>query len=436
VNQDITPGQIQANGIVGAGGAGFPTHVKMGAKAEFFLLNAAECEPLLHKDKELLAHYPEEIVAGMLAARRLVGAAKCVIGIKEKYHAVIEALERRLPPEITLKGLTDTYPSGDEFLLVYDVAGRVIPPGGLPIHVGCVVNNVETMLNVGRNRPVTRKYLTVVGAAKTPVTLCVPLGISVSEVIAAAGGAAIDRYEILLNGAMMGRYCADPGATPVTKTTGGIYILPPDHVLIRRHTRTFETVNRIGRAACDQCSFCTEMCPRYLLGHPIEPHKAMRALGFTRDKAAHIVGTTFCCECNICTMIACPEDLDPRNVCIQDKRLVKEMGLKWERGGREIKAHPMYPHRRTPVKRLMARLGLLGFSNTGPLREGVVAAERVRLPLRQHVGAACEPTVQPGQRVKEGDVVAAPPTGQLGVPLHASISGTVTAIAPEIEIRA
>ncbi len=429
----ITPDTIQANGIVGAGGAGFPSHVKMRASAGTLILNAAECEPLLHKDKELLHHHGDEVIAGMQAAASMIGASRSVIGIKNKYETVISELERRLPPAFEIKPLVDAYPAGDEFILVYDVTRRVIPPGGLPLHVGCVVNNVETMLNVARNRPVIHKYLTVTGAVREPVTLCVPVGTSVRECIEAAGGATIPEWIVLLNGVMMGRIAESPDV-PVTKTTGGIYVFPPDHPLIRRYRKDTKSINRIGRSACDQCSFCTEMCPRYLLGHPIEPHKAMRALGFTHGKAALIVGTTYCCECNICTMIACPEDLDPRNVCIQDKALVKEMGLKWEPGAREIKAHGMYEGRRTPTKRLVTKLGIAGFTNSGPLRDGVLETGRVRLPLKMHAGAACEPAVAVGTRVKAGQLIAAPPAGQLGAPIHASIRGTVTAVNGEIEI--
>lgn len=433
--QEITPDTIHGWGIVGAGGAGFPASVKMKARAEYFLLNAAECEPLLHKDKELLLHYAEEILEGMTQAARLTGASKIVVGIKEKYHAVIERLEAVRPPAITIQPLVDSYPAGDEFLLVYDITGRVIPPGGLPIHVGAVVNNVETMLNLARRRPVTHKYLTVCGAARRPVTLCAPLGISIRRVIEAAGGAAIEDFDILLNGAMMGRPCDDLDE-PVTKTTGGVYILPRDHILMRRHRKPLPEINRIGRSACDQCSFCTEMCPRYLLGHPIEPHRDMRALGFVLDPQPHMIGSQFCCECNICTMIACPEDLDPRKVCIQHKQIVRRDGLKWDPAGREIRPHPMYDFRRTPLKRLIHKLGLQGFVNEGPLREEPLAADFVRLPLRQHVGAACAPVVKVGQKVKAGEVVAAPPEGQLGAPVHASVTGRVTAIEPMIEIRA
>ncbi|MCX7626167.1 MAG: SLBB domain-containing protein [Candidatus Sumerlaeaceae bacterium] len=430
-----TPDQVYERGIVGAGGAGFPTHVKMQAQAEVFILNAAECEPLLHKDKELLTHYADVVIEGMKRARTMVGAKRCIIGIKNKYVDIISQLSRALPAGFELAELRDTYPAGDEFLLVYDVTKRVIPPGGLPLNVGCVVNNVETMFNLGSDAPVTDKFLTVTGAVRSPSTLRVPLGTSVREAIRATGGPTVTPYTVLLNGVMMGRLC-DNLDTPITKTTGGIYIFPADHPLIRRYRMSLDEINRIGRSACDQCSFCTEMCPRYLLGHPIEPHKAMRALGFTLEKAALIVGTTYCCECNICTMIACPEDLDPRNVCIQDKALVKQMGLKWEDGGRAIEPHPMYEARRTPTKRLVTKLGLTHFVNEGPLVPKALETDRVRLPLKQHVGSPAVPTVSVGTHVRRGQLIGAIPAGQLGAPLHASIDGKVTHIGEYIEITA
>ena len=127
---------IAEAGVVGAGGAGFPTHVKLAGKADTVLINAAECEPLLHKDKEVLRDYRDEVIEGLPAAMRLVGASQGWIGIKEKYHDVIDALRPKLPRGMEVAPLRDAYPAGDEFILVYDVLGRVIPPGGIPLHVG------------------------------------------------------------------------------------------------------------------------------------------------------------------------------------------------------------------------------------------------------------------------------------------------------------
>ncbi|MBI4863398.1 MAG: SLBB domain-containing protein, partial [Candidatus Riflebacteria bacterium] len=269
--------QVEAHGVVGAGGAGFPTHVKLRAKGvECVIVNATECEPLLHKDKELLKAFPDEMVAALAAVVRHLGARRGVIGIKEKYSDVIALLERRLTPGLTIQRLKDFYPAGDEFLLVHAVTGRVIPPGQIPLAVGALVNNVETLLNVYWGRPVVEKYLTVAGAVQHPSTIKVPIGTSLAACLAAAGGPSFEGPVAALEGGVMMGSLVEEFSKPVNKTTGGLIVLPPGHDLIIRRRRQQAIVDRIGRSACDQCSFCTELCPRYLLGHPIEPHKAMR----------------------------------------------------------------------------------------------------------------------------------------------------------------
>jgi Na+-translocating ferredoxin:NAD+ oxidoreductase RnfC subunit len=227
----------------------------------------------------------------------------------------------------------------------------------------------------------------------------------------------------------------------VTKTTGAVIVLPRDHVVSRRYARDWARMVRIGRSACDQCSFCTELCPRYLLGHPIEPHKAMRGLMFTPNGDSSIGaagepnfrGATFCCECNLCSMWSCPEDLDPRGVCGESKRRLAAAGAKWD-------SPPFNPdrpgllmaNRKVPMRRLMQRLGLTQFRNEGPMVEKVLDVGRVGIAMKQHVGAPCEPAVRVGESVKAGRPIGVPPVkdgkAALGAAVHASIDGKVTAI--------
>ncbi len=317
----ITVQDIAEAGVVGADGAGFPTHVKLAARADTVLLNAAECEPLLHKDKEVLREYVDGVIEGMAVAMRLVGAGRAVVGIKVKYEDVIALLRAKLPAGMEVAPLEDAYPAGDEFILVYDVLGRVVPPGGIPLAVGAVVINVETALNVAAagRQPVTEKYLSIAGAVAEPVTLRVPLGVTLAACVAAAGGATTPQANYMVGGVMMGNLVEDHDAL-VDKTTGGVIVLPDEHVVIRRRRQDWQQIVRIGRSACDQCSFCTELCPRWLLGHPIEPHRAMRSLEFNLIGEANVIGTAYCCECNLCSLYSCPEDLDPKNVCAQNKR--------------------------------------------------------------------------------------------------------------------
>ncbi|MFB3902659.1 MAG: 4Fe-4S dicluster domain-containing protein [Acidobacteriota bacterium] len=419
---------IAEHGVVGAGGAGFPAAVKLSSRAETVILNAAECEPLLHKDKELLIHHWSEVRRGLEIAVARTGASRAVIGIKEKHERLIHRLGKQLPPKTTLCPLADAYPSGDEFILVYDVTGRVIPPGGLPIHLGVVVSNVETLFNIGSEGPVTHKYLTVAGAVREPVTLRVPVGTPFSSVIEAAGGATVPDFGILVGGAMMGRLAQSP-EEPVTKTTGGLIVLPSSHPLIVRYALGWREVARKARSACDQCTFCTELCPRYLLGHPIEPHKAMRSIGFGGEGARPESEGLHCCECNLCSLYSCPEDLDPKNVCVFNKSKMKREARTNADGN--YRPHPLFAARRVPTTRLKRKLGLAGFDDQAPLSSRVLTPGRVVLPLRQHLGRPCVPVVKANQQVTEGELIGKPPAGALGANIHASISGTVTSASEE-----
>jgi len=437
-SNSITPtstNRLAELGIVGAGGGGFPADVKFSTPVSLLIANAAECEPLLHKDKELLIHQADAFLLGMQMAMNLVGACEGAIGIKEKYHDIIAALEARVPSTIRVVPLPDVYPAGDEFILVHLVTGRVIPPGGLPKDVDAAVSNVETLVNIGLDQPVTHKYLTVAGAVAHPVTLCVPVGIPIGEVIEAAGGPTVPDFGVLLGGVMMARPAADLDV-PVTKTTGGIVVLPTSHRLIERHNAPWLRVQRIGRSACDQCRFCTEFCPRFLLGHPIEPHRAMQSLGFSSSADSMIAGTLYCCECNLCTMYACPEDLDPKTVCVQAKPIARQRGLVFKGTPESVTPHPLADFRRVPMRRLIARLGLGEFNNVGPLVQHSFSPQRVKILLKQHAGLPAVPVVVTGDLVREGDLVAVPQQAKLGARIHASINGRVTVTADAVLITA
>jgi len=426
--------RIEELGIIGAGGGGFPTAVKLKTQVSVAIANAAECEPLLHKDKELLHHHAEPFLRGLQIVMELVGAREGIVAIKEKYQDIIAALEAAAPAAIRVVPLPDCYPAGDEFILVHMVTGRIIPPGGLPKDVDTVVANVETLMNIALDRPVTHKFLTVAGAVAEPVTLRVPVGITIGEVIEAAGGPTVSDFGVLLGGVMMAKPAADLNV-PVTKTLGGIIVLPAEHALIRRHNAPWMHIAKIGRSACDQCRFCTEFCPRYLLGHPIEPHRAMQSLGFSQPGDL-TVATLYCCECNLCTMFACPEDLDPKNVCVQGKPVARERGLTWKGAPESIQAHPMAEFRRVPMRRLIAKLGLGEFRNEGPLKEHTFAPRRVILPLKQHAGAPAAAVVKSGQTVRVGDLIAAPEPGKLGARIHSSIDGRASVLPDAVVIDA
>ncbi|GHT28956.1 NADH dehydrogenase [Planctomycetales bacterium] len=455
--------QLAQAGVVGAGGAGFPTHIKLTTgKPDTLIVNAAECEPLLHKDKEIVVHYTEQFFAGLTAAAQFTNVENVVIGIKKKYADVIDVLQQHLPknklsgkPHFSIAGLDDVYPSGDEFILVYETLHRVIPPGGLPIAVGAVVMNVETVYNTaaawnteGNNpqtKPVIEKFISIAGDVLHPCTLRVPVGIKLSECIAAAGGTTTEDPAFVVGGAMMG-YVETNLNRPVTKTTGGIIVLPKSHFIVQRKLWDWQRVSRVGKASCDQCSFCTELCPRRLLGHPIEPHRAMRSLGFNLSRHSDVPGTVFCCSCNLCSYYSCPEGLDPQSVCGENKQRIlaeqRQSGKRWENPPFvPERAEKIFPNRKTPTSRLIQKIGLSSYKNKAPLNDKPIETNEVEILLRQHIGAPCVPVVKTGENVSKGQPIAVRPETDgkkaMGVDIHSSIDGKVIEITAEsIRVRA
>ena len=430
----------RAAGVVGAGGAGFPTHVKLAGQADTVIANGAECEPLLHKDTLLMTHRAAEVVRGMALSMATVGASKGLIGIKKKRADAIEALRAALPADgsIDLLLLGDFYPTGDEYDLVYTATGRLIPPGGIPLNVGAVVHNVESLLwlaEAADGRPVTEKWLTVTGAVASPKTFTTPVGTPFSALLEFCGGATVPDPVAMVGGAMMGRISDDFGQ-PVTKTTGALIILDRSHPLIQRKVLPNESKRRIGKSACDQCSYCTELCPRYLLGYDVQPHKVMRSLGFL-STGADIQNQwgQMCCACGVCTLYSCPESLFPKVACDDAKVALREAGIKWEGTGRELKPHANYEHRRLPVKKLVKRLGLEVYDVPAPFVTEQPSATRFAYPLSQHVGAPATACVAVGDRVRCGQVVGELPEGKLGARVHAAVDGVVVEVSSQVVIE-
>ena len=431
--------QVKNAGVVGAGGAGFPAHVKAGSRVEFVIANGAECEPLLHKDLELLTLQPEVVVKGMTELMASTGAQKGIVGVKRKYEERLSGLKAAISgTAITLHFLGDFYPTGDEFVLVYETTGRLIPPQGIPLDVGAVVSNVETLRNMAlaaEGKPVTSKFITIAGAVRKPCTLLVPIGISFADAIAAAGGSTLETFGVFVSGIMMGKLESDL-TLPVMKTCAGLVVLPASHRLIQRRSLPNQAMRRIGKSACDQCSFCTEFCPRYLLGYDVQPHKVMRSLSFTATgEAIWNQWAQLCCACGLCTLYACPEDLYPKEACDDAKADLKGAGIKWN-GNRDVKIHPIYDGRHVPLKQLMGKLGITDYDVPAHFQESALSPKKVRIPLTQHIGAPAVAVVKAGQKVNAGDLVGEIPEGKLGARVHASITGSVTAVDTSVTIEA
>ncbi|HVP45051.1 MAG TPA: 4Fe-4S dicluster domain-containing protein [Bryobacteraceae bacterium] len=432
--------KLRECGVVGAGGAGFPTYVKAQSQVEYLIANGAECEPLIHKDAEIMKHFPAEILAGMTTMMEAVGAQSGKLGVKTKNAESIDALKLSLKSDrIEFVLLEDFYPSGDEYELVYAATGRLIPPAGIPLNVGCVVNNVETLYNVhlaDQGRPVTQKFLSVCGAVKEPKSLWAPIGTPFRDLLALAGGATAADFGIFVSGIMMGTLTFDLEDV-VTKTTAGLIVLPRDHYLMTRRTRSQRQMNHIGKSACDQCSYCTELCPRYLMGYEVVPHKVMRSLGFTMT-GGEIWNqwAELCCGCGICTLYACPEDLYPKEACDQGKHDRRAAGLKFVQQ-KPVELHPMKEYRRVPLSQLRRRLQIEEYEKPAPFARLECRPAVTRVKMLQHSGQAARPVVREGQNVQLGQVVGRVEDLKLGAHVHAGISGQVRTVTPEmIEIVA
>ena len=426
--------KIFSAGVVGAGGAGFPSHIKAKSKVEFVIANGAECEPLIHKDYELMLHFGDEIVDGLELLLENTSAKKAFFGIKKKNSLAIESVKKHFTNgRIDLSLLGDFYPSGDEFELVYEATGRLIPPAGIPLDIGCVVNNVETLFNIARaekDRPVTQKFVSVNGAVKNPCSFFVPVGTPFSELIKIAGGTTVNQFGVFVGGVMMGRLTFDLDEV-VTKTTAGLIVLPIDHYLIKRKNQPEQNWHRIGKSACDQCSYCTEFCPRYLLGYQVEPHKVMRSLGFTKTgSAAWNQMAELCCSCGLCTLYACPEDLYPKEACDKAKVEMRREGIKFIQQ-KPVKVHPIKEGRRVPLKQLVQKLKLKDYDVHTPFINTKIKVDSVKIPLKQHTGEACIPQVQIGSSVNEGELIASIPEGKLGANIHSSITGKIDEVTNE-----
>jgi len=426
--------QLREMGVVGAGGAGFPASVKAASRVEFVIANGAECEPLVHKDFELMHRAPAEILSGLRLMMEATGAKRGKFGIKEKNAPAIDAVRAHLgslPVDLVLLG--DFYPSGDEYELVYSATGRLIPPAGIPLAVGCVVNNVETLYNVhfaSQGIPVTRKFLSVVGAVRKPTSLWAPIGASFGELITIAGGATVPEYGIFVSGLMMGSLASGPDEV-VTKTTGAVIVLPRDHYLFTRRERSEASMHHIGKSACDQCSYCTEFCPRYLLGYEVMPHKVMRSLGFTTSGGDYWnQWGQLCCACGLCTLYACPEDLYPKEACDKSKRDLRTAGVRFEQKAPPV-VHPMKEYRRVQLSMLRRRLKVEEYEAEAPFADFSFQPASVRILLQQHAGQPAAAAVAPGDRVEAGSVVGRVPEPALGASVHASIGGTVRAVTAE-----
>ncbi len=426
---------LQAAGIVGAGGAGFPSYAKLASGADTLIVNGSECEPLLHTDYEIIKQHRAEVVAGAEEIARALGISRVIFAVKEHTsHGLGLSAGEELGPMTRVFLLPNMYPMGDEITLIYEATGRLVPPSSLPISVGVIVMNTETVYNYYRaaalSEPLTEKWLTVAGdiSDNRAFVVRVPIGMRVADLFRQLDVEVPATHRLVVGGPSMGKI-ASVATEVITKTTKGLLVLPADIPAVFTKEAPIAVQKRRASSACCQCTRCTDLCPRNLLGYPLEPHRLVRAATSVEElDPALYTAASLCCECGICEMAACCQDISPRAVIAEMKRKLGERKLRYKpEEGAHFEVDPTRPYRQMPIPRWKTLLGVVPFDRRQVYTEGLSTPRTVEIKMRQHIGAPSIPTVKVGDTVRRGDLVAKAAEG-LSVPQHASIDGRITLV--------
>ncbi|MBQ9113749.1 MAG: 4Fe-4S dicluster domain-containing protein [Clostridia bacterium] len=429
---------MKESGIVGAGGAGFPSYAKLADGADTLVINGAECEPLLYTDYILLQKEMPTVLSGIQAVLDYAKIPCALLCVKE--HTAIRLKLKdgtKLADRIILRTLPDVYPMGDEISLIYQATGRVVRPGNLPITAGVIVLNVETFYNIAvklkRGENLTEKYLTIAGNIPEAIVVKVPIGVTVAELFNKNSIIIPEGHIVLDGGPSMGKVI-DPDSAVITKTTKGLLILPENCEAAQ--SKFLDGDKSIARAetACCQCTRCTDMCPRHLLGYPLEPHKMVRtAKGAATVLPEMVISATLCCGCGICESLACCQGISPKAVINEYKALLAKNKMRYV-GKEDVYPAPERGWRMVPSERWANTLGVARFDKVGKYIGQQTNYSRVEILLRQHIGAPSVPCVEDGVYVKKGDKIAEAAEG-LSLPQYASISGKVSVYSDRIIIE-
>lgn len=319
ISADEIKERIKLAGIVGQGGAAFPTHVKLNPpkdkKIDYVLLNGCECEPYLTRDYRFMIERTDDVISGLKLIMKTVGAGKGAIGIEDNKPLAVEKLKEAVKnfPNISIEVLETKYPQGAEKMLIKAVTGKEVPPGKLPFDVGCIIQNIGTALAIHdavvKGEPQLTAALTVSGkGVSKQKNLVVKVGTPISDVLDYCGGVTDNAVKVVVGGPMMGVAQYDFSA-PVMKATSGIVVL------------TEEEINNQPETNCLRCGKCVDVCPLNLL-----PTKLARLTQLERYEDAEKLDITVCMECGTCTF-ACPANIP----LVQWIRLGKQKVLAMQR---------------------------------------------------------------------------------------------------------
>ena len=423
---------LKDNGVVGAGGAGFPSYCKLAEGADTLLINAVECEPLLYTSYTLLQERIRDIIIGMRAVMEYAHIARGLLAVKDYRAAKLGYSDgQELAPGVFIKYIPNVYPMGDEINLIYTATGRVVPPGQLPITRGVIVFNTETIYNIGLvvqfGQPVTKTYLTISGDIPKAYCVKVPVGMKISEVLSVMGVTVPDTHMVIDGGPSMGTV-VNLSTDVVKKPCSGLLILPKTIPAVRNKLRTKEDNFRRAASVCCQCNRCTDLCPRHLLGYPLEPHKMVRSTLSAAMADPELIKTaTMCCGCDICSTLACCQEISPMQIIKEYKGILAKNRMKYVADPSEqFTPSPEREARMVSAGKWKEMLGVAKYDKFPPIYvEEKLKAKEVFVPMSQHIGAPAIPVVKVGDEVKENQLIAQAAEG-LSIPHFAPISGKVT----------
>ncbi len=428
---------MKDTGLVGDGGAGFPSYAKLAEGANTLLINGSECEPLLYTDYILMKRELPMILAGVQSVIWSLNISRALFCIKEHTAKRLSLADgEKLTSHVSVKVLPNVYPIGDEISLIYQATGRIVRPGQLPISKGVIVYNVETMYNLGRAvkffEPVTMKWLTVGGDIPAPKVVRVPIGTPIADLFEKLGIEVDDDHAVIDGGPSMGKII-NHNIAEVGKTTKALLVLPRSSRAVESKLINPKTAVARAETACCQCTRCTDLCPRAMLGYPLEPHKMVRtAMSAAVAMPKMVLSASLCCGCGVCENLACSQGISPRAVIANYKQLLAKNKMRFVAES-DVFVRPEREYRMIPTEKWARDLGVNKFDTVAAWGGEIRDFDRVELALGRYIGVPSTPSVRDGAMVRAGDIVAAASSG-LSIPQHASIDGRVTVTDKKIII--
>ena len=309
---------VQDAGVVGLGGAAFPTHVKLAPPKDLtidtIIINGAECEPYLTTDHRIMVEYPERVHFGVRIMMHALGVTRTVIGVERNKPDAIAALERTKPTDhdVTILPLTVKYPQGAEKMLIKSVLGREVPSGKLPASAGVIVQNVGSAATLAEvfetGLPLVERIVTVSGrGVQRPANLIVPVGTKLCDLLAFCGGLTADAAEVIFGGPMMGQAQRDLNV-PLLKGTTGVVVL------------THDEIRDMAQSPCIHCGRCLDACPMFL--NPSLLGDLAKAGRLEDMEAAHLADCMLCGSCSY----VCPSNIPLAQLFTASKAAIRRVG--------------------------------------------------------------------------------------------------------------